>query len=65
MTTATMYKGDNKALSEKIIRKTRQGMITHITFSENSEVKSEYRLFDNRGTFLQTIKTPFRVADYL
>ena len=65
MTTTTMYKGDNKALSERIVRKTRQGMITHVTFSENNEVKSEYRLFDNRGAFLQTIKTPFRVADYL
>lgn len=54
-----------KTIKEDIIRKTRQGMITHVIFSENSEVKSEYRLFDNRGTFLQTIKTPFRVADYL
>lgn len=54
-----------KTIKEDIIRKTRQGMITHATFSENNEVKSEYRLFDNRGTFLQTIKTPFRVSDYL
>lgn len=63
MTTTTMLK--DRIIKNDIIRKTRQGMITHITFSENNEVKSEYRLFDNRGTFLQTIKTPFRVADYL
>lgn len=55
----------NNIISEKLIHKTNKGKIAHIIYSENSEVKSEYRLFDNRGDFLQTIKTPFRVADYL
>ena len=67
MTDTTMTTTDKiiKIIKEDIIRKTRRGMITHIVFLENSVVKSEYRLFDNRGTLLQTIKTPFRVAEYL
>lgn len=54
-----------RIISEKLIRKTNKGKITHTTFMDGSDVKSEYRLFDNRGNFLQTIRTPFRVAEYL
>lgn len=52
-------------ISEKLIRKTNKGRITQVTFTENHEVKSEYCLYDNRDNFLQTIRTPFRVAEYL
>lgn len=55
----------SKVISEKTIRRTNKGSIKFITFSVNNIVSSVYRLFDNRGNFVQDIRTPFRVADYL
>ena len=53
-----------KIISDKIIRKTNKGCIRYVTFTKGTVVCAEYQLFDNRGDFVQSIRTPFRVADY-
>ena len=55
----------NRIISDKVIRKTNKGSIRYFTYTKGNVVCSEYQLFDNRGSFIQSIRTPFRVADYL
>jgi len=48
-------------IAGKVIRQTVKGKIIRTL----NGGKYEYKLYDHRNRFIQDIKTPFRVADYL
>lgn len=48
-------------IAGKIIRQTVKGKIVRTI----NGGKPEYKLYDHKNRFIQNIKTPFRVADYL